>query len=581
MPEFISILRWIRDIVYPKAVELENTISNLPDTLTGGYSQNYIDNIVKDLTKNVKTIDDLLLEDGLVHKAVIVEDIERGGTFVYKTVNEINPHTGQLYSVDTGTVFSKLGGGFWARQYSGAVNVKWFGAKGDFNGLTGTDNTLVIQNVINLFRNVFIPAGHFMISSPLIFKYAKQYIIGAGGGVTQISTSGDFSSVIVGGIERKAIFVYQPDGDPVEFAGSVIGGVIKGITLGCYNRSDGIIFNRVNQQCKVEDVHIYEPFIGIDNFLGFCHVYTNVYIQSAKIIGIALRSGSNGTSINGGFIFGTNFTSDRIDIGLLVEHYSGGNAMNGGAIEICDAGIRVIGNGNIALNGVDMEEIHYRFIDAIGLYNGETFIDSGASSIFNGCQFVGVPYAGGINAKAYNITLKGCTFINNEALPTTVYALQGEVTGKKQISNFKASCISEENCTFYGWGNNVRSGTIISSFVGTVQAEDIFIPNTTFTPLLTGFTIVGTPIIQDARCIKMGAMVTINLEIRADFISTTELTSYIEGLPYTPITASSGGAISGTASNGDSVLVYKNGRIFLPTKSWGNSLIITATYFVE
>ena len=30
MPEFISILRWIRDIVYPKTLELNETIKNLP-----------------------------------------------------------------------------------------------------------------------------------------------------------------------------------------------------------------------------------------------------------------------------------------------------------------------------------------------------------------------------------------------------------------------------------------------------------------------------------------------------------------------------------------------------------------------
>ena len=170
MPEFISILRWIRDIVYPKAVELETTISNLPDQITGGYSQNYIDNTVRDLTKNVKTIDALLLEDGLVHKALIVEDINRGGTFVSKKVIEIDPNTGSLYELNDGTVFTKLGGGFWVRQYSGAANVKWFNAKGD--GVT--DDSIAVQKAIDSNEKVKFPKGTYLINIELN-KYFELY----------------------------------------------------------------------------------------------------------------------------------------------------------------------------------------------------------------------------------------------------------------------------------------------------------------------------------------------------------------------------------------------------------------------
>ena len=89
------------------------------------------------------TIEDLATYTGT--GLVMVKDLNRGGTFVYKTAIEINPHTGSLYVVDGGIVFAKAGGGFWVRQYSGAINVKWFGAKGD--GIT--DDTSCAENAFN------------------------------------------------------------------------------------------------------------------------------------------------------------------------------------------------------------------------------------------------------------------------------------------------------------------------------------------------------------------------------------------------------------------------------------------------
>lgn len=126
MPEFISILRWIRDIVYPKAVELESKISNLPDILTGGYSQNYIDN---NMTSTVETIEQL--KESILSGTIIVKNSTRGGTFISKTATEINPLTGNVYIEDGGTVFPKLGGGFWARQYDGINNANFFDMEGD------------------------------------------------------------------------------------------------------------------------------------------------------------------------------------------------------------------------------------------------------------------------------------------------------------------------------------------------------------------------------------------------------------------------------------------------------------------
>lgn len=117
---------------------------------------------------SLDTIEDLATYTGT--GLVMVKDISRGGTFVSKTVVEIDPNTGSLYSINGGTVFAKLGGGFWARQYTDKMNVKWFNAKGDWNGTTGTDDTLAIQKAID--------AVSVSIFNELEFEKNKTYLVG-------------------------------------------------------------------------------------------------------------------------------------------------------------------------------------------------------------------------------------------------------------------------------------------------------------------------------------------------------------------------------------------------------------------
>ena len=104
----------------------------------------------------VDNIEDLATYSGT--GLVMVKDINRGGTFVSKTAIEIDLNTGSLYTVNGGTVFAKLGGGFWVRQYSGDVNVKWFGVKGD--GVYNDSD--VFQAVINDF-DCFVPNSTYIL----------------------------------------------------------------------------------------------------------------------------------------------------------------------------------------------------------------------------------------------------------------------------------------------------------------------------------------------------------------------------------------------------------------------------------
>lgn len=56
--------------------------------------------------------------------------------------------------------------GRWVRQYSGAVNVKWFGAKGLGNNLQ--NDTPAIQAAMNCSNDVYIPEGVYVLYTPLV-----------------------------------------------------------------------------------------------------------------------------------------------------------------------------------------------------------------------------------------------------------------------------------------------------------------------------------------------------------------------------------------------------------------------------
>jgi hypothetical protein len=121
---------------------------------------------------------------------VIVRDSNRGGTFVYdSTQSAVN---------NGGTIFDG-----WVRQYSGAVNVKWFGAKGD--GVT--DDTVSLTNVFNYCiaatYTIYMPSGNYIVTgislTPKIVGNTPIRIVGDAGiyvgnnfttMITNISTTG-------------------------------------------------------------------------------------------------------------------------------------------------------------------------------------------------------------------------------------------------------------------------------------------------------------------------------------------------------------------------------------------------------
>lgn len=61
-------------------------------------------------------------------------------------------------------------------KYDGAVNVKWFGAKGD--GVN--DDTLPIRNSLTIAKEVYLPGGTFILTDTIVLDKYGQSLIGSG-----------------------------------------------------------------------------------------------------------------------------------------------------------------------------------------------------------------------------------------------------------------------------------------------------------------------------------------------------------------------------------------------------------------
>lgn len=449
---------------------------------------------------------------------------------------------------------------------------------------TITDVSDALDLASDACTSLTVPPGVYRLIRPWILKKAKASLYGAGSGVTEFQPATGFAGSAWGGQARSPLIWHQPPGQWDVNAGWVVGGEISGMTINCGGVCDGIVLNRVNQSQIVRNVHIYLPFNGIDNYLGWCHTYENVYIQGASIKSINLGPGCNGTTMDGCFLRGFS-AAVRTQIHLDVDSASVGNSFNGGAIEACDAGVRVTGRGQISINGTDFEENFYRFLQAFGTYSGAVLVEAGGSSVLNGCTFIGVPSGGGVTCSGASVGVENCTFQNNGAIPVGVdeYALDGIQVGQN-LTGMPGSCISASNNTFYGWGDQltgrIKRGEVHTIVLGELAAEDVSVPQKAWTPVLNGFTTTGTVTIQDAVYIKMGRLVTFNFQVQATTIGTTASTSYVTGLPFAPSIGTAASVITGSITNPSAALIFTDSRVYLPTvAAWGNSLIVTGTFY--
>ena len=92
------------------------------------------------------------------------------GVFRYDGSSSATAVAGMVVSPDSGP-------GRWFRVYSGPVNVRWFGAKGDGT----TDDTAALQAALNASQSTLFPAGTYLVTSTLTLDgFASRRLDGYG-----------------------------------------------------------------------------------------------------------------------------------------------------------------------------------------------------------------------------------------------------------------------------------------------------------------------------------------------------------------------------------------------------------------
>lgn len=143
------------------------------------------------ITYTVETIEDLITVPAS-YTTCIVKDPNRGGTFIYDAAKASENNGGTNFSG-------------WVRQYDGAANVKWFGAKGD--GVT--DDTAAILNMASVEGYVQFSSGSYLCKTvtldfPLFFEVGANLLVPIGETIT-----------ISHRIESCRQWIFQGDGDYV------------------------------------------------------------------------------------------------------------------------------------------------------------------------------------------------------------------------------------------------------------------------------------------------------------------------------------------------------------------------------
>jgi hypothetical protein len=330
-----------------------------------------------------------------------------GGWFVWRAASQAPDDGGCVLAPDPDKP------GRWHRLFSGAVDARWFGARGD--GLA--DDIEPLQRAIAHHAEIHLPAGVYRLSRPLDMTESWGRRLTGAGQTADVASPGGFEN---GRLSRASTLLLDADDAPVlRLAGS--GHVIERLCLMAKTRqpraaekSYGIEINNVSRS-RLSDLRIFNCATGIGipqrpasgdaqaNWL-FDTTIANVDINAFARCGLDLRNyEGGGTGVVLSQIYLSNMAGGTLQAPQLLEseHFILGRNWGDYVLQAVhcewtrcrDIPIR-LHNATVAMSGLHFEGVRFaEDVEAIirieGGYGGIT-ID--AAQIYD-CRIEGGPSA--------------------------------------------------------------------------------------------------------------------------------------------------------------------------------------------
>lgn len=203
-----------------------------------------------------------------------------GGTWVYVLASAATENAGTIVAPNSGS-------GRWFRVFSGAVNAKWFGAKGD--GIT--DDTTAVQAAITAADNVFLPGGTYKITTTLTIPSDRK-VFGLGSS-TVLLVAANIAAITLTSVSRIVLRDFKINGQRLTYTSASNGGisapasgtgindiVIQNVQMTAIGGAGIIILGQSGNQsnrikivgCKIEDC-------------GAHGILTQDYVNDVEIVG--------------------------------------------------------------------------------------------------------------------------------------------------------------------------------------------------------------------------------------------------------------------------------------------------------